>query len=94
MPIYIYVYILEDSDNYLKTSGIYWQYCRDKTGVDASGGLIDANDFNSTNATTNSFNLKVKITGETGGNGRKNIKLMAPSKYLDNVIYGELLKCL
>ena len=85
---------MEDSDNYLKTSGIYWQYCRDKTGVDASGGLIDANDFNSTNATTNSFNLKVKITGETGGNGRKSIKLMAPSKYLDNVIYGELLKCL
>ena len=49
-------------------------------------------DFNAGNATTKSFNLKAKITGQTGNNGTKNVGIMVPLKYLR--IFGELLKCL
>ena len=45
------------SDNYSKTSGILWQYCRDEA-----------------NATTDSFSLKEKLTGQTGKNGTKMLK--------------------
>ena len=66
-----------------------WQYCRNKLALDANG---DIDDFNAGNATTKSFNLKAKITGQTGNNGTKNVGIMVPLKYLR--IFGELLKCL
>ena len=36
------------------------------------------------NNVTDSFNFKVKFTGQTGNNGRKNAEIMVPLKYLSN----------
>ena len=33
---------------------------------------------------TDSFNFKVKFTGQTGDNGTKNVEIMVPLKYLSN----------
>ena len=78
MPTYN---LIKYSDNYLKTSGILWQYCRDKWVLTAHG---DVDDFNTTNATTDLFKIKGKITGETGNDGTKNVEIMVPLKYLNN----------
>ena len=47
------------------------ELCRDVPAVDDNGAIID---FNAGNATTRLFNLKVKLTGETGDNGQKMLK--------------------
>ena len=57
MPMYN---LIEYSDNYSKTSGILWQYCRVEPAIDVNNAITD---FNAVNATTNSFNLKRKVTG-------------------------------
>ena len=44
----------------------------------------DVDDFNTTNATTDLFKIKGKITGETGNDGTKNVEIMVPLKYLNN----------
>ena len=71
MPMYN---LLEYSDNYSKTSGSLWQYTKD----------IHAADDNNVNFTNNnltdSFNFKVKMTGQTGNNGTKNVEIMVPLK--------------
>ena len=72
---------IEYSDNYSKTSGILWQFCRYVPAVDANGAITD---FNEANATTDLFNLKVKLTGQTDNNGTKNAEIMIPLKYLSN----------
>ena len=56
------------SDNYSKTSGILWQYCRDVPAVDNDNEITD---FTEANATTDSFNFKVKLTDQTGNNDTK-----------------------
>ena len=56
--------LIEHSDNYSKASGILFQFCRDVLAVDNDGAVTD---FTDTNA-TDSFNLKVKLTGQTGDN--------------------------
>ena len=58
MPMYN---LIEYSDNYSKTSRILWQYCRDVPAVNDDGGEIT--DFTEGNATTDLFNVKVKLTG-------------------------------
>ena len=40
--------------------------------------------FNVANATTRSFNFKVKLTGKTGDDGIKDVERMIPLKYLSN----------
>ena len=40
-------------------------------------------DFTENNV-TDSFNFKVKMTGQTGGDGTKNAEIMVPLKYLSN----------
>ena len=50
--------LIEYSDNYSKTSGSLWQYCKDMPAVNNAGDIFD---FNGTNA-TDSFNFKTKIT--------------------------------
>ena len=40
--------------------------------------------FTETNATTDSFSLKEKLTGQTGNNGTKNVEIMVQLKYLSN----------
>ena len=53
MPIYN---LIEYSDNYSKTSGSLWQYCKEIPAVNDDGNIAD---FNGANA-TNSFNFKTK----------------------------------
>ena len=36
------------------------------------------------NNTTDSFNFKAKITGQTGDDGTKDVEIMVPLKYLSN----------
>ena len=62
MPMYN---LIEYSDNYSKTSGSLWQYCKDIPAVNNNGNIVD---FNGANA-TDSFNFKTKITGQTDNNG-------------------------
>ena len=78
MPMYN---LLEYSDNYSKTSGSLWQYCKEIPAVNNDGDIVD---FNGANA-TDSFNFKTKITGQTDNNGRiDNVEIMVPLKYLSN----------
>ena len=77
MPMYNFI---EYGDIYLKTSGSLWQYCLDITAVDNNNAIVDFVDNN----LTNSFNFKVKIKGQIGNNGTKNVEIMVPLKYLSN----------
>ena len=52
MPMYN---LIEYSDNYSKTSGTLYQYCRNVPAVDNDGATIDFTQAN----VTDSFNLKV-----------------------------------
>ena len=68
MPMY---YLIEYSDNYLKTSGSLREYYRDES----NGNLADSESFRS----------KTKITRKTPATGNeKNVEIMVPSKYLSN----------
>ena len=79
MPMYN---LIEYSDNYSKTSGSLWQYCKDIPAVNNNGDIVD---FNGANA-TDSFNFKAKITGQTDDDGEiNNVEIMVPLKYLSNV---------
>ena len=55
MPMYN---VIEYTDNYLKTSGILWQYCRDEPALNDIGKIAD---FTAANAITNSFKIKENI---------------------------------
>ena len=70
--------LIEYSDDYSKTSGRLWQYCKDIPAVDNNGDIVC---FNRANA-TDWFNFETKITGQTDNNGRINIEIMVPLKYL------------
>ena len=77
MPMYN---VIEYSDNYAKTTGRLWQYCKHIPARNANDEIIvfDVNNV------TDSFNFKVKITVRTGNDGRKNVEIMVPLKYLSN----------
>ena len=85
MPMYN---LIEYSDNYSKTSGSLWQYCKEIPAVNNDGNIVD---FNGANA-TDSFNFKTKITGQTADNnnnngniaGRVDVEIMVSLKYLGN----------
>ena len=53
MPIYN---LIEYSNNYLKTCGSLWQYCKDIPAVNNNGNIVDFNGDN----TTDSFNFRTK----------------------------------
>ena len=73
--------LIEYSDNYSKTSGSQWKYCKE---IPAVGNASNIFAFDGTNA-ADSFNLKIKITGQTGDDGRiNNVEMMVPLKYLSN----------
>ena len=66
---------IEYSDNYSKTCGSLWQYCKDLPAVNNNCDIVD---FNRANA-TDSFNFKTKITGQADNNGRiDNVEIMVP----------------
>ena len=78
MPMYN---LIEYSDNYSKTSGSLWQYCKDIPAVNNNGNIVN---FNGANA-TDSFNFKAKITGQTDDDGEiDNVEIIVPLKYLSN----------
>ena len=68
MPMYN---LIECSNNYLKTSGCLWQYCKDIPAVNNSG---DIGDFNEADI-TDLVNFKEKITGHTEDNGKKDVEI-------------------
>ena len=72
--------LIEYSDNYAKTTGGLWQYYKDIPALNANDEIINFTEGN----LTNSFNFKVKITGETENNGAKGVEIMVPLKYLSN----------
>ena len=74
MPMYN---LIEYGDNYAKTSGSLWQNCKDIPAVDNNNATVNFTENN----LTNSFNFKVKMTGQTGDDGTKNVEIMIPLKY-------------
>ena len=72
--------LIEYSDNYAKTTGSLWQYCKDIPARDNNDEIaaFDANNL------TNSFKFKEKITDETGNDGTKDVEIIVPLKYLSN----------
>ena len=73
--------LIEYSDNYSKTSGRLWQYCKEIPAVNNNGGIVD---FNGANA-TDSFHFKTTINGQTDDNRRiDNVEIMVSLKYSNN----------
>ena len=72
--------LIEYCDNYSKTSGSLWQFCKDIPAVDNNNAIVNFVENN----LTDSFNFKVKMTGQTGDDGTKNVEIMVPPKYLSN----------
>ena len=72
--------LIEYSDNYLKTFGSLWQYCKEIPDVNNDGDIVD---FNRANA-TDSFNFETKITGQTNNKGRIDVEIMVPLNCLSN----------
>ena len=77
MPMYN---LIEYSDNYAKTTGSLWQYCKDIPARNNNNNNQIVN-FAADNL-TDSFNFKAKFTGQTGNNGTKDVEIMVPLKYL------------
>ena len=77
MPMYN---LIKYSNNYSKTSGNLWQYCKDIPDVNNDGKIVDFNDANA----THSFNFKTKITDQTNDNRVINVEIMVTLKYLSN----------
>ena len=78
--------LIEHSNNYLKTSGSLWQYCKNEPFITDDGDVIDIPD----DRDSASLKYKQKITSQTGNDGTKDIQIMIPVKYLSS--FGELLK--
>ena len=76
MPMYN---LIEYSDNYVKTTGSLWQYCKDIPARN-DNEIIE---FTGDNL-TDSFNFKVKFTGQTGDNETKNVEIMVQLKHFSN----------
>ena len=72
--------LIEYSNNYSKTSGSLWQYCKEIPAINNKGAIIN---FDRTNA-TDSFNFKTKITGQTNDDGINNVEVMVPLECLSN----------
>ena len=78
MPMYN---LIEYSDNYAKTTGSLWQYCKDIPARDNNNEITE---FTAGN-TTDSFNFKAKITGQTGDDATKDVEIIVPLKSLSNL---------
>ena len=78
IPIYN---LKEYSDNYSKKIWSIFQYCRGATVVDNKGDLTDFTE----DIVIDSFNLKEKLTAQTGDNGTKNVEIMVPLKNISDL---------
>ena len=72
--------LIEYSDNYAKTTGSLWQYCKDIPARNANNQITEFTEGN----LTGSFKFKVKITIQTDDDGTKDVEIMVPLKYLSN----------
>ena len=70
--------LIEYSDNYSKTSGSLWQYCKDIPAVDNNNTIVNFTENN----LTGSFNFKAKIIGQAGDDGAKSVEIMVSLAYL------------
>ena len=77
MPMYN---LIEYSDNYGKTTGSLWQYCKNIRARNANNEII----IFAEGKNTDSFKFKAKITGQTGNGGTKDVEILVPLKYLSN----------
>ena len=77
MPMYN---LIEYSNNYAKTSGSLWQYCKAIPAVNNNNAIVDFTENN----LTDSFNFKSKISCQTGNGGTKDVEIMVPLKYVSN----------
>ena len=77
MPMYN---LIEYSDNYAKTTGSLWEYCKDVPARNTNDDIVIFAEDN----TTDSFKFKAKITDQTGNDGTKDVEIMVPLKYLSN----------
>ena len=84
MPMYN---LIEYSDNYSKSSGNLWKYCKEIPVVNDNGDIVD---FNGATA-TGSFNFKRKIRGQTADSnnnaniaGRVDVEIIVPLTCLCN----------
>ena len=77
MPMYN---LIEYSDNYAKTTGSLWQYCKDIPARNNNDEIVAV----AVNNVTDSFDFKAKITGQTEDDGTKDVEIMVPLKYLSN----------
>ena len=77
MPMYN---LIEYSDNYAKATGSLWQYCKDIPARNNNNQIVVFAEDN----LTDSFNFKVKFTGQTDDDGTKDVEIMVPLKYLSN----------
>ena len=64
--------LIEYSDNYSKTSGTLWQYCENILVADNNNVIGNFTD----SSLTDSFNFKVKMTGQTGDDGTKSVEII------------------
>ena len=72
--------LIEYSDNYAKTTGSLWQYCKDIPARNNNNKITEITAGN----TTDSFNFKAKITVQTGNDGTKHVEIMVLLIYLSN----------
>ena len=73
--------LIEYSDNFSKTSGSLWQYCKDIPVVNNDGNIVMFNEAND----TDSLNFKSKIIGKTNDDRDiENVEIMIPLKYLSD----------
>ena len=80
VDIVVHMYnLIEYSDNFAKTTGSLWQYCKDIPARNNGAIVIFA-----VNNLTDSFNFKLKITGQIGDDETKDVEIMVPLKYLSN----------
>ena len=73
--------LIEYSNICSKTSGILWQYYRDKPVLAHNNNITD---FPADNINSISLKFKEKITGQTGNDVRKDAEIMVALKYLSN----------
>ena len=78
MPMYN---LIEYCDIYSKTSQSLSQYYRDEPVLDGNNNITD---FLADNNNSISFKFKEELTGQTGNNGRRDVEMMVPLKYLSN----------
>ena len=73
MPMYN---LIEYSNNFLKTSGSLFQYCKEIPAIDNDGNITDSNGANATDSADNNNDGNIAR--------RVDVEIIFPLKYLSN----------